>query len=446
MPAEVRKSWLLYCDIMLETVWHRKMATVFRSKFFNFELLRALHAAPFQAADIGECLEAAATVKDGNVESWYQGWQVAAEKTLALAKEAALNNDKEAERWCLLRSWNYLRASESLLHTDCLDPRLLSVSEKAVTVYRKGMRLLDSDVICLEIPYEDYHLPAYLYMPTTTSKAPGKIPVIINTPGFDSSQEELYLFVAAGARTRGYAVLSFEGPGQGLVLRKLKKHMRPDWEVVTSTVIDFLEEYSSKHASLDLDMSRLALAGNSLGGYFVLRGAADPRVKACLSVDGFYDLWLLTESRLPKWLTGGWRSGWLGDWLVNGMIRFASWLDVQAAWEFSRCMWVFGVATPADVLREFQRYSLREADGGTYLRKVRCPVLVTGAADTLYFSPELSTDLIYANLKHLDERDKSLWISRGLGQGGQQAKIGAMSVAHQKMFAWLNEKLDHTQS
>lgn len=342
------------------------MANIFRSAFFNFELLRVLHAAPFQAADIGECLEAAANVKDSDPESWYKTWKDAAKKSLLLAKEAASVPDKEAEKWCPLRSWNYLRASESLLHLNRSDPRLLSISEEAVEVFQQGIRLLDSDVHRLEIPFEDYYLPAYLYMPTQNSQGTGKIPLIIQTAGFDSSQEELYLFTAAGARTRGYAVLTFEGPSQGLVLRKYRKYMRPDWEVVTSSVIDFVEKLVEERPSLTLDMERLVLTGNSMGGYFVLRGAADPRVKACVSVDGFYDVWLFTESRLPKWLTVGWESGWLGDWVMNGMVRFASRLNFQTAWEFYHSMWVYGVATPADVLREFKKYTLRMPEGGQY--------------------------------------------------------------------------------
>jgi len=47
-----------------------------------------------------------------------------------------------------------------------------------------------------------------------------KIPVVINSGGFDSTHQELYFYVAAGARQRGYAVLTFDGPGQGIVLRQ----------------------------------------------------------------------------------------------------------------------------------------------------------------------------------------------------------------------------------
>lgn len=135
---------------------------------------------------------------------------------------------------------------------------MLSVSEKAVEFFHQGIGLLDTEVIRLEIPFEDYKLPAYLYMPTRINRIKGKVPIIVHTAGFDSSQEELYLFVAAGARIRGYAVLTFEGPGQGLVLRKYGKIMRPDWEVVISKVIDYVYDLTKQRPGLNLDLDRLA--------------------------------------------------------------------------------------------------------------------------------------------------------------------------------------------
>lgn len=87
--------------------------------------------------------------------------------------------------------------------------------------------------------YQDSRLQAYLFLPNPGTVASGrKAPVIVNTGGYDSIQEELYHFTAVGVRGRGYANLIFEGPGQGIVLRREKLHMRPDWEVVVSAVLD----------------------------------------------------------------------------------------------------------------------------------------------------------------------------------------------------------------
>lgn len=124
------------------------------------------------------------------------------------------------------------------------------------------------------------------------------------------------------------------------------------------------------------------------------------------------------------------------------MINTSAKINFQMAWEFYHSMWVYGVESPADVLREFKRYTLRLPGGGEYLSKITCPVMVTGAADTMYSSPELSTDLIFKNLEHLGDEDRHLWVAEDVGQGGLQAKVGSMSIAHQIMFAWLDDRFN----
>jgi predicted dienelactone hydrolase len=76
--------------------------------------------------------------------------------------------------------------------------------------------------------------------------------------------------------------------------------MEPAYEKVTSTVLDFLEHNnSSDQANYGLDLNRVAVVGQSLGGYFALRAAADQRVKACIAVDLPCDMWDLALYRMP---------------------------------------------------------------------------------------------------------------------------------------------------
>lgn len=73
--------------------------------------------------------------------------------------------------------------------------------------------------------------------------------------------------------SRGFSVLSLDGPGQGEVSRW--SVARPDYEVAISATIDWLETLS------DVDTSRIGLFGSSLGGYYAPRAAAlEPRIKA----------------------------------------------------------------------------------------------------------------------------------------------------------------------
>ena len=58
--------------------------------------------------------------------------------------------------------------------------------------------------------------------------------------GFDSTLEELYSSAAAPALERGYNCLTFEGPGQGRVIRKQKIPFRYDWEKVVTPALEFM--------------------------------------------------------------------------------------------------------------------------------------------------------------------------------------------------------------
>ena len=66
--------------------------------------------------------------------------------------------------------------------------------------------------------------------------------------------------------------------------------MRHDWEAVISKVVDRLFSFAGENPGLSLDLEQISVFGESMGAYFALRGAADPRIKACIAMDGFYDV------------------------------------------------------------------------------------------------------------------------------------------------------------
>lgn len=79
----------------------------------------------------------------------------------------------------------------------------------------------------------EFFLPVYLYIPAMQHRLEDvAIPLLINTPGADSVQEELYFTHPHGGVQRGYAVLTFEGPGQGMPLKETGALMRPDWKLL----------------------------------------------------------------------------------------------------------------------------------------------------------------------------------------------------------------------
>ncbi|XXH02497.1 hypothetical protein Hte_008873 [Hypoxylon texense] len=404
--------------------------------FFNFEWLRVLGMAPYHGADVAECFEAASKIKRNDPESWHKSWQEAADDAEAAGDQALLSGDREAARWAFLRSSNYRRASQYMLHHLHGDPRLLGILEKSISTFRRAILLFDSPVEVLEVPYEKSQLPAYLYLPISPPPKGQKSPVIVQTSGFDSTQEEMYYFTAAGARGRGYATLTFDGPGQGIVLLRDGLHMRPDWEVVIAAVLDQLVHWAEEHPDWNLDTSRIAVVGCSMGGYFALRAAAsDPRIAACVSSDGFYDFGVAVRARTP-WF---WR--YLSDGVADFLLDLAARYHFQTRWEFGHCALTFGTGASLSAgMRELQRYTLEhELDGrkGSVLSKVKCPVLVTGARDSIY--DPIGTDRIYEGLTQLvDNHTKVLWEPIGIGHGSLQAKIATISSLNNEVFGFLD--------
>lgn len=417
------------------------MFRFFKGDFFNFETLRLLSFAPYEGGEIAEILVAIKEIKDNDPESWFAAWMKAGDKAEGIANEAELAGNRIAARRAYFRASNYQRAAQFMLNGPSGDSRILRVSEQSISNFRCAAQLMDGKVLFLEMHYENgINFPAYLYLPHPSKRLPGKIPLVLNTVGGDATQEEIfYIFAAAGVE-QGYAVMTFEGPGQGLILRRDKIPMRPDWEVVISKVLDWIHAYVGEHPELELDLDRLALAGSSVGGYLALRGASDPRVKACVSIDPFFSMWDLLKGRMPDFLINTFEAGgFAADYAWDYLVKVLGWANFQTKWEFTHLKWIFGVDNAADVFRTMMKYTLVSADGTLFLDKVKCPVMVTGAAASIYAKPEISTCRIFNNLVNIPEGQKMQWIATDAGEGGLQSKVGSFGILTQKTYAWLDK-------
>ncbi|KAI1376079.1 alpha/beta hydrolase [Hypoxylon crocopeplum] len=423
------------------------MFSFFNSAFYDFELTRILGSTRAGGCDVAEFLEAVGKIRRHDPESWYTAWNELSLRAEQIGHEAAQCGYSAAARNAYLRASNYARACGYMLHFR--DARVLEQAERSVSLFRGAIPFMEGRVLVLDVPYEGgVSLPGYLYLPGPSKKFPnGKTPVMINCAGADATQEELYyLFPAAGVEL-GYAVLTFEGPGQGMMLKRERTALRPDFENITAQVVSHLHRLDHEHQRsdepLNLDLDRIVVAGGSLGAYYALRSSIDSHIKACVAVDPFYSLWDVALTRMPAWYAWLWTSGWLPDSVFNASVNMQIATSFPVRWEFGLGMSMMGTETPAQTLRRFQAFSLNvsNGDGSPILERIRCPVMLTGASRSIYSSAQDGTLTIYNNLSQVPDNCKEVWIPDELGSGGLTAKVGAWALLAQKSFQFLDKHL-----
>ncbi|TDZ60832.1 Hydrolyase ccsE [Colletotrichum trifolii] len=425
------------------------------STFFDFETIRILGTTVYGGADAAEVLEAVGDIKPNDAASWEKAWAKQAARAEVLAKEAGAHGDRDAARRAYLRAANYTRASGYMYVSSppppgggtamIQHPGALAVSERMGELFRKALRLVDCPVHELAIPFEGHRLPGYLYLPPEGCRIPGrKIPVLVNFGGADSCQEELFFMLPSAGYRQGYAVLTFDGPGQGVMLRRHGLVMRPNWEVVSERVIDHLVDFAAANPGLDLDADCISVAGASMGGYYALRAAADPRVKACVSIDPFFDMWDFGTAHVSRLFLSAWMKGWMGQDVIDRLMKTLSNFSFQLRWEISVAGTFFGLSSPADILLHMKKFSLagaRQKDGVDYLHRVACPVLVSGSGNSLYLDVDEHTKRCYDGLVNVPLEGKEMWVPASPGQGSLQAKMGAVALCGQRSFRFLDRAL-----
>jgi pimeloyl-ACP methyl ester carboxylesterase len=277
----------------------------------------------------------------------------------------------------------------------------------------------------IEIPYEGTSLPGYFYKVDNKPSSPK--PTLILFTGFDGIQEELYATSVIAALHRGYNCLTFDGPGQGRVIRKQKIPFRYDWEKVVTPVIDFVVRNYERHC----DLKRLALMGISMGGYLAARAAAfEHRIAACILDDGVYSMY---DNYLEKFGT------FLGDAIedgnaivVNTAIETSMYFNTNIRWAISHGMWAFDAKDPLDFIQKNKDYTLKDVAG-----KISCPTLVLEAEmdDDFRGQPKKVYDALKCPKKHV------LFTAE---EGAEDhCQLAALSLSNQRIFDWLDETLNN---
>jgi pimeloyl-ACP methyl ester carboxylesterase len=213
---------------------------------------------------------------DRDINSWAIEWGRTAERIEAIAEDCLTGGHVVSAREAFLRASLYWRTG--LFYLDSKDPRQLAMYHRHRSCFQQASALFDPPIEPVSIPYENGRtLPGYFMRAAATG---GARPTVMILGGADTTCEELYDFGGgAAAVRRGYNAFLWEGPGQvGAFALDPTLTYRPDWELPTRYAVDYVLSHS------DVDPKRLALAGNSMGGYFAPRAAAyEKRITAVIA-------------------------------------------------------------------------------------------------------------------------------------------------------------------
>jgi pimeloyl-ACP methyl ester carboxylesterase len=389
---------------------------------FWFETLRTFGHIAYGGADFGEVATTSQRITTGDYDSWHDEWLATADKVAAEAGSAQAAGHPISARDAFLRASNYYRMAEFFLHGNGSDPRIRRAHALSVTCFRSAAALLTPAVLPVEIPYEGTTLPGYLYRIDDSGAAR---PTVIMFNGFDGSVEEMHFQGAVAAVERGYTVLSFDGPGQPGTRHTEGLMFRPDWEHVVSPVIDF----ALTHA--EVDPTRVALLGNSMGGLLAPRAAAfDDRIAAVIALDGVYDLGDISTSSLPfDRAESERRLRAPEDPELDAVLEKVMAAEPMVRWAIRHGMYAMGSATPREFCAAYLDYTL----AGGIAEKVTCPTLVCSAADDGFFhgQPEKLYDHLVCpkTLLHLTDDDGA----------AAHCHAGGQRLAFARIYDWLDD-------
>ena len=348
--------------------------------WMSYQFRRQLGETQEGGGAISECFQAASRMVPGDEESWHREWLRVADRNRERGDEAEAAGNVFTARNCWMRAVDYYRSAEFWLAGD--DPRRLETFTRCEECCQKAGKYSVPPVETVQIPFV---------------RAPYRIekqPVLIAFGGLDSFKEELFFMVERAARQRGISCLLVDGPGQGGTLRREKINSRYDYEVPVGYCIDYLETRD------DVDTSRIAISGTSLGGYYAARaGSFEHRLAAVISHGA---IWSVNE------LWGG-----LGE--EHGLA--------------GHIKWVFGAETMDEALEKGKDFELEGVLGG-----MQCPYLIIhGGHDVLGVQQATK---VYEHAKE-NGVDVTLRVLSEEETGAEHCQHDNPTIGEEHMFDWL---------
>jgi len=336
------------------------------------------------------------TSQRADAEAWYDAWRGLGDHLWQQGELELEDDHPRSARESFVRACTYYQmAIAFMLHTD---PRKGEVHRRSVDAFTRFAELSEPPIEHVEVPYEGASFPAWL-VPGAGGAA--RKPAIIYLPGLDSAKEAGLPFARALAR-RGFTTLLPDGPGVGEAVLFRGLVNRYDYEVPGKVDLDYLA------GRADVDPTRIAAVGVSLGGYRAPRFAAfEPRLAACVAWGAIWD----------------WGSRWIRQHAGAGR---------NAATTQAHVLFVMGASTLDEVTEKVRAWRLAEV-----APQIHCPFLVVhGEADL-----QVPIEEAYAIYEAAGSRQKELKIFTEAEGGAAHTQIDNRLLAHAYIADWLEDVL-----
>jgi dipeptidyl aminopeptidase/acylaminoacyl peptidase len=363
-------------------------------------MMFGIEMAAWGAAAIGEIDQIGQKLRghEGDNELWWTEWT-------AMAKRIEGFGDVEEARGHRLTSGAYyLRAA---VYYFCGE-RFIAPSERKWDTYRsclrcftKGIERRYPQIERVDVPYEDTTLPAWFLK----ADVDGPAPTVVMFDGLDNAKEMSVLFGGVEIARRGIHVLAIDGPGQGEALRLQGIPSRYDYEVPAGAAYDHITQRP------DVDPTRVAVMGFSMGGYYAPRAAAmDPRFAACVAWGGHFDYHESWQRRRKIMQSGGTKLSAPGFQLP----------------------WVLGMPDINACMKKLENYRL---DG--IAEKMRCPFFCIHGEDDNIVQLDFAERLYAA----VGSADKTLNVLRAHDGGSEHCQEDNRQVGANIVADWLADHL-----
>jgi len=352
-----------------------KNVVYFERGELDYVLQTALSTAASDSAAIGEVFYAASRIdeKERDLQSWIREWNAVGKHVEGIAQRCLAKGHKVSAREAFLRAFNYYRIATYLVRVD--DPSYREAVAHFRDCFQQAIALFDPPFEKIEIECDGAKLPGYFFK---ADKSDEPRPTILFFAGGESFCEEVYIWFGPAALRRGYNLLAFDLPGQGITALE-GLHFRPDVEVPVGAAIDYLTSRP------DVDAEKIVASGVSYGGYVTMRCAAhDNRLAAVSASTPLIDFQKLINENAP-WLAK------VPAFAGNAAVKMLGRIDPFAMVVYEKFLVSCGVSKPSDATTAL-------ADWTVDVQQIGCPVLcMVGAGEHESFQWQART--AYEQLK-----------------------------------------------